>query len=66
MASGKQKTRKAVAKRFKVSGSGKLLRERAAHNHRLNPKSKRSKTLAGQTFALVKGDKKVIRQGLHS
>ena len=31
----KQKTRKSVSKRFKVTGSGKLKRNKAGHSHML-------------------------------
>ena len=40
----KLKTRKAAAKRFKATGTGKFMRRRAFHNHLLdhkNPKLKR-------------------------
>lgn len=36
---GKIKTRKAVAKRFKVTGSGKVKRSKAFKNHILNKKN---------------------------
>jgi large subunit ribosomal protein L35 len=35
----KQKTKKAAAKRFKVSGAGKLLRRQAMQSHNLEKKS---------------------------
>ncbi len=35
----KMKTNKAVASRFKVTGSGKLLRRRPARRHKLTKKS---------------------------
>jgi large subunit ribosomal protein L35 len=57
---GKMKTRKAVAKRFTVSGSGKVLREKAAHNHRLVPKSKKAKGLAKMKHQVSKGDAKNV------
>jgi large subunit ribosomal protein L35 len=44
----KLKTRKAAAKRFQKSGSGKLLRRKAFKNHLLQHKStKRKRTLTG-------------------
>jgi large subunit ribosomal protein L35 len=44
----KLKTRKAAAKRFQKSGSGKLLRRKAFKNHLLQHKSaKRRRTLTG-------------------
>lgn len=46
----KMKTHKGTAKRIKVSGSGKLLREKAGRRHLLEHKaSKRTRRLAGTT-----------------
>ena len=39
----KLKTRKAAAKRFKATGTGKFLRRRAFHNHLLDHKSPKLK-----------------------
>ena len=39
----KMKTRKAMAKRFKVTGSGKIMRNRAYKSHLLGRKSKKTK-----------------------
>jgi len=47
----KLKTRKAAAKRFKVTGSGKFMCRRAFRNHLLDPKStKRKRYLAGMAL----------------
>ncbi len=44
----KLKTRKAAAKRFQKSGTGKLMRRKAFKNHMLQHKSsKRKRTLSG-------------------
>ncbi|MBD2105005.1 50S ribosomal protein L35 [Leptolyngbya sp. FACHB-261] len=46
----KLKTRRAAAKRFRVSGSGKLLRRKAFKNHLLEHKTtKRKSRLTGVT-----------------
>ena len=46
----KMKTHKGAAKRFKVTGSGKLTRRRANLNHILEKKAaKRKRRLAGST-----------------
>ncbi|GAB2657935.1 50S ribosomal protein L35 [Gordonia jinhuaensis] len=46
----KTKTHKGTAKRFKVTGSGKILREKANRRHLLEHKpSKRTRRLAGTT-----------------
>jgi large subunit ribosomal protein L35 len=39
----KIKTRKAAAKRFKVTGGGKIKRAKANKNHKLNHKSRKTK-----------------------
>lgn len=48
----KLKTRKAAAKRFKVTGSGKFMRRRAFRNHLLDHKSPKRKRYLG-TMAVV-------------
>jgi large subunit ribosomal protein L35 len=39
----RSKTRKAVAKRFKITGTGKVLRRRASRRHLLSSKSAKRK-----------------------
>ena len=52
----KMKTHKGAAKRFKVTGSGKLARRRANLNHILEKKSsKRKRRLTGEVV-LAPGD----------
>ena len=47
----KPKTRKAAAKRFQITGSGKFLRRRAFRNHLLDHKSpKRKRYLASKAL----------------
>ena len=46
-AAGKAKTRKAVAKRFKVTGSGKVLRRKQGKRHLLQKKSRNRKRNLG-------------------
>ena len=48
----KLKTRKAAAKRFKMTGSGKFMRRRAFRNHLLDHKSPKRKRYLG-TMAVV-------------
>ena len=43
-----QKTRKSVAKRFKITGSGKLMRRSANRRHLLRHKSVKQKRKTGQ------------------
>ena len=51
-AAGKAKTRKAVAKRFKVTGSGKILRRKQGKRHILQKKTRKRKRALGKA-ALV-------------
>ena len=44
----KMKTRKAAAKRFKITGTGKYLRNRAGGRHILTKKSSKRKRVLGQ------------------
>lgn len=58
----KQKTHSGAKKRFKVTGSGKILHERANRRHLLEVKpSKRTRRLAG-TEELSKPDTKVAKK----
>ncbi|MFP5225550.1 MAG: 50S ribosomal protein L35 [Actinomycetota bacterium] len=60
----KQKTRAAAAKRFKLTGSGKLRREQANRKHILEKKSsKRKRRLAG-TEEVSKRDVARVRRML--
>ncbi len=51
----KMKTHKATAKRVKLTGSGKIVRERAFGNHMLSKKSKSRKRNIN-TPAIIKGN----------
>ena len=46
--SGKAKTRKGVAKRFKITGSGKVMRLRPGKRHILEKKSRKQKRNLGK------------------
>ena len=50
----KQKTKKSATKRFKVTGSGKILRRRSFAGH-LNVKKSRKKTRKAKKDVLVTG-----------
>jgi len=54
MKKNKQKTRKGVAKRFKITASGKVLRRSQNKRHLLRKKSKRA-LRAGKVLVEVKG-----------
>ena len=58
----KNKTHSGTKKRIKVSGSGKLLREKAGKRHLLEKKSsEHTRRLAGQT-EVAKSDDRRIRK----
>jgi large subunit ribosomal protein L35 len=52
----KMKTRKAAAKRFRRSGSGKLMRRKAFKNHMLEHKTTARKTRLGQAAVVDERD----------
>ncbi|HEY2191763.1 MAG TPA: 50S ribosomal protein L35 [Actinomycetospora sp.] len=58
----KNKTHSGTKKRIKVSGTGKLLREKAGKRHLLEKKSShKTRQLAGQTEAAPQDDKRLRR-----
>ncbi len=60
----KMKTDKGAAKRFKITGSGKIMREKAFRSHLLEKKSsKRTRRLAGST-QVNKSDERAVRRML--
>jgi large subunit ribosomal protein L35 len=58
----KMKTHRGAAKRFKVTGSGKILRRRANLNHILEKKSSKRKRRLGRTIEVVGGDRDRIER----
>jgi len=58
----KMKTHKATAKRFKVTGKGKLRRRKARATHLRRRKSKRVKRQMRGDLPVAKSDRKRIRQ----
>ncbi|MDP0490497.1 MAG: 50S ribosomal protein L35 [Verrucomicrobiota bacterium JB023] len=61
---GKAKTRKAVAKRFKVTGSGKILRRKQGKRHILTKKSRKRKRRLGQATLVDETNLKAVRENL--
>ncbi|MPZ66854.1 MAG: 50S ribosomal protein L35 [Pseudonocardiaceae bacterium] len=56
----KNKTHKGVAKRVKITGSGKTMRERAGRRHLLEKKSSRvTRRLAGNTDVAPQDSKRL-------
>lgn len=58
----KMKTHKAAAKRFSITGSGKLRRTPHMKGHLRRNKSKRALRLVGAMLPVFKGDEKRIRR----
>ena len=58
----KQKTSSAAKKRFKVSGTGKLLRRRAMKSHNLEKKSSKRKRSFRKDTAVHERDGRSIRK----
>ena len=57
----KLKTRKAAAKRYKITGSDNFLRRHAFKGHLLMKKSNRQKRKLSQTICVSENDVKSIR-----
>lgn len=58
----KCKTHKGSAKRFSISGSGKVMLPKGHKNHKRTARSARAKALLGEMLVASKGDAKRIRQ----
>ncbi|MDR3685521.1 MAG: 50S ribosomal protein L35 [Coriobacteriia bacterium] len=60
----KMKTHKGTAKRFRVTGSGKIMRGKAFKSHILEKKSPKRKRGFRQETAVSPADSNVIKKGL--
>ena len=58
----KMKTRRGASKRFKVTGSGKLKRNKANHSHMLIRRSKSAKRKMRQPGIISLQDSKKVRR----
>lgn len=58
----KIKTKKAVAKRFKLTATGKILRRRQMANHLKAAKTKSARTRYKQVAFVAKSDKRRIKR----
>jgi large subunit ribosomal protein L35 len=58
----KQKTHRGAAKRFKVTGTGKIRRRKANRSHLLEHKSSRRKRRLGRGAEVTGGDKDQIER----
>ena len=59
-----QKTKKSVAKRFKITGTGKMLRRTPGFRHLLAAKSTKSKRRASHDKHVAPGHAAALRQCL--
>lgn len=60
----KMKTHRGAAKRFKVTGSGKLRRRKAFHNHILEKKSPKRKRQMRSPEIVDPADERAVRRQL--
>lgn len=61
----KQKTHKGAAKRFKVTGSGKVVRHQAMHSHILTKKTTKRKRNLRKSVEVPTSFSDIIKQLLH-
>ena len=60
----RSKTRKAVSKRFKVTATGKVLRQHASRRHLMSSKSSKRKRLMAKSARVHKTDEARIKSNL--
>jgi large subunit ribosomal protein L35 len=60
----KLKTKKAAAKRFKLTGTGKIRRRRSHHSHILTKKSAKRKRGLKEWASVSSGDSKRVKKML--
>ena len=60
----KMKTNRGAAKRFKVTGTGKIRRNKAGHRHILCKKSRKRKRRLNTAVVVDKADQKSVRRML--
>jgi len=61
---GIAKTRKSVSKRFKITGTGKILRRRQGKRHLLITKNSKRKRSLGKTVLVAEVDMKAIKANM--
>ncbi len=57
----KMKTRKGAAKRFKITGSGRIKRNKANHRHMLIRRSNKAKRKMRQSTLVASGDRRLVK-----
>ena len=60
----RRKTKKAVAKRFKITGTGKILRRHSGMRHLLSSRKSKRKRQLGKAGLVDKTDMKRIKENL--
>ena len=60
----RRKTKKAVAKRFKITGTGKVLRSQAARRHLLQGKSAKRKRKLAKSILVHETDMARIKENM--
>jgi len=60
----RSKTKKAVRKRFKITGTGRILRRKAFRSHLLEKKSSERKRRLGRETDISKADERATRRML--
>lgn len=58
----KCKTKRGAAKRFSVTGSGRIKRKRAYHRHQLSAKSRKQKRTLGHSAMVASVDERAIKR----
>ena len=61
---GLAKTRKSVAKRFKITGSGKILRRRQGKRHLLQNKNRKRKRSLGKAVLVHETDAAAVKTNM--
>lgn len=61
----KQKTHKGAAKRFKITGSGKVVRHQAMHSHMLTSKTTKRKRKLRKSVEVPTSFAGIIKRMLH-
>jgi large subunit ribosomal protein L35 len=59
-----QKTKKSIAKRFKVTGTGKLLRRKPGHRHMMRNKSQKQLNSMGKDQSVSKGFTEMYKKAI--
>lgn len=59
-----QKTRKSIAKRFKITGTGKLMRRTPGHRHLLRNKSVKQRRRAGSSKLVAPGQAADLKRAM--